>query len=138
MLVVGYIPGTWDMLHAGHVIVLDLAKSMCDRLLVGVPCDDTVFEDKGARPLVALGWRLRVLRGLRSVDAAVPYYSLDFMPHLAMLRPDILFVGETWGRDERHVAAEGWVSQNNRKLIKMPYTKGISTTELKDAICREQ
>jgi len=134
-MLVGYIPGVWDLLHAGHVTVLCRARSLCDRLVVGVPSDEVVLQDKDQPPIVSLHDRIRLLEAIRYVDVVLPYYKLEFLTHLELLKPDILFVGETWGSDTRHVDAEKWATLNHCRLIRLPYTRGISTTQLKERIC---
>jgi glycerol-3-phosphate cytidylyltransferase len=129
-----YIPGVWDLLHLGHVTILQRAKALGDRLIVGVPCDDTVYRDKGELPVITLIDRCRMLDALKCVDVAIPYFSLNFIPHLELVKPDILIVGESWGKDTRHIQAEQWVRDNNRRLIVLPYTEGVSSTELKNKI----
>lgn len=134
-MLLGYIPGVWDLLHAGHVAILERARSLCDRLVVGVPSDGVVLQDKGQLPIVSLQDRVHLLEALCCVDIVLPYYKLEFLTHLELLKPDILFVGETWGSDTRHVDAERWTSLNHCRLIRLPYTRGISTTQLKERIC---
>ena len=112
MQTIVYIPGVWDLLHVGHVRVLRRARALGDRLVVGVPSDD-------------------VVESLACVDTAWPYYDLGFLRHLELLRPDILAVGETWGVAPRHRDAERWVKKNGVRLVKLPYTTGVSTTSIR-------
>jgi len=127
----GYAPGVWDMLHVGHVRFLERACELVDKLVVGVPSDDVVLQDKGNPPVVCLEHRIEVLDGLWSVDVAIPYHELEFIPHLEMLQPDVLFVGEDWGSESRHLQAELWVAKHDCRIIKLPYTQGVSSTDIK-------
>ena len=130
-----YIPGVWDLLHIGHLAILERARALGDRLVVGVPSDRVVIEDKGEPPMIPLVDRLRLLAALGCVDLAIPYYRLEFLTHLRMIQPDVLAVGETWGDEERHREAERWVAQNGRRLVKLPYYTDESTTAIKER-CR--
>ena len=128
---IGYIPGIWDLLHIGHVHILQRCRSLCDRLIVGVPSDEVVMQDKGELPTICLDHRIKMLEALECVSSALPYYNLEFITHLEMIRPDTLFVGETWGKDQRHSEAEIWTGDNNCRVIKLPYTVETSTTDIK-------
>jgi len=130
MLIV-YIPGTWDLLHVGHVTILERAAALGDRLVVGVPHDEVVMQDKGELPVVPLEDRMRMLQSLKCVDVAIPYVHLEFLRHLRFIQPDILAVGSTWGREQRHIDAEAWAHDNGTRFITIPYTAGISTTHIK-------
>lgn len=126
-----YIPGVWDLLHVGHVTILRRAAALGDRLVVGCPSDEVVHQDKGRNPVVPLEQRMYMLDSLQSVDVVLPYYKLEFITHLEMLHPNILAVGETWGHAVRHLAAEAWMKHRGGRIIKLPYTQGISTTQLR-------
>ena len=129
-----YIPGVWDLLHVGHLTILERARALGDRLVVGVPSDEVVVQDKGESPIIPLSHRLRMLSALRCVDVAMPYYRLEFLTHLRMFRPDILAVGETWGREARHEKAEEWIRRAGGRVVVLPYTHGTSSTDIKNRI----
>ncbi len=133
-MILVYIPGVFDLLHIGHVSILERARSLGDKLIVGVPSDDVVVEDKGKLPIIKLQHRLRMLSSLRCVDVAVPYPKLEFITHLCMFKPDILAVGDTWGCWQRHLDAERWVEEHGKRMVRLPYSKEISTTEIIDRI----
>lgn len=137
-MILVYIPGVWDLLHVGHLVVLERARALGDRLVVGVPSEAVIVEDKREPPVVPLADRLRLLSALQCVDVAVPYYRLEFLTHLEMFQPDVLAVGETWGRDKRHLDAERWIREHGHRLVKLPYTRGISTSEIKAAVQGER
>lgn len=123
--------GCWDLLHVGHVAVLERARALGDRLVVGVPSDEVVTEDKGRPPVILLADRLRMVAALRCVDVAVPYHLLAFVPTLEAVRPDVMAVGDTWGSECRHVAAETWMTAAGGRVVRLPYTAGVSTTEIR-------
>ena len=129
-----YIPGCWDLLHTGHLNILERAKALGHTLVVGVASDEVISLDKGTYPIVDLVERVRLLNALKCVDIAAPYYQLEFLTHLNCFKPDILAVGETWGTDVRHQEAEAWCEMHYVRFIKLPYTRGISTTFIKEQI----
>lgn len=126
-----YVPGVWDMLHVGHLNILEAAYGLGTVLIVGVPSDEVVLEDKGQLPVVCLQDRVRMLQALEVTDVVLPYYQLEFLTHLRMLRPDVLVIGQTWGREQRHIQATKFVSDQGGRVVMLPYTPGISTSELR-------
>ena len=132
-----YMPGVWDLLHVGHVAALESARALGDVLVVGVPGDEVVREDKGSLPVIPLHARLRMLLALRCVDVAYPYHALEFVTHLALFRPDVLAVGETWGCEQRHLDAEQWARDHGCRVVKLPYTPEESTTSIRQRILRD-
>jgi glycerol-3-phosphate cytidylyltransferase len=129
-----YIPGVFDLLHVGHLTVLERAKALGDKLIVGVPSDEIVKLDKGTRPIIPLGDRLRMLTALKCVDVAIAYYSLDFTIHLIRFMPDIMVVGDDWGNSERHVDAEKWIFDKEKRFVRLPRYLGESTTSIKQRV----
>ena len=122
--------GCWDLLHAGHVRLLKRARDCCDYLIVGIPSDEVVEQDKGSKPIIDLLNRRDVLAALQYVNEIRTYRELEFMTTLKHTRPDILFIGEFWGNDKRHVEALKWMLDRNKEVIKLPYTSGISTSDI--------
>jgi D-beta-D-heptose 7-phosphate kinase / D-beta-D-heptose 1-phosphate adenosyltransferase len=73
-LTVGFTNGCFDILHAGHIQLLQFARSRCDRLIVGINDDASIRRLKGAsRPINSLEDRSQVLTALAAVDAVVPF-----------------------------------------------------------------
>lgn len=132
-----YIPGVWDTLHSGHIAILKRAKNLGGTLIVGLPTDELVYKDKGYYPTITLKDRILMLESLKYVDIVVPYEELNFLPHLKMFNVDILVVGGDWGKEERHMNAENHMKQQNKKIIQFPYSKDISSTNIKNKIINE-
>lgn len=130
-----YFPGVWDLLHVGHVRALEYAKhSGKDRyLIVGVPSDEVVKLDKGDPPIIADHERCEMIRALKCVNDVIMYHELDFIRELEARRPGYLAISEkTWGEEERHKRAEEWLKQNGSKLLRVPYSDCISSTDVKN------
>ena len=132
-----YMPGCFDLLHVGHVRAIQRAANLGDWLIIGVPSDETVCEDKGSPPIISLNERIEMLKSLRAVDAVAPYFTLDFIPHLKNFQPSVLAVGSTWGTCSRHLAAEEWVRNNNARMVKIEYFTGESTTKIKQRVIQQ-
>lgn len=77
-MIIGYTTGVFDLFHVGHVKILKKAKSLCDKLIVGVSTDELV-QYKGKFPKIPFSERLEVVQSCRYVDLAVPQTSMNKM-----------------------------------------------------------
>ena len=93
-----FVNGTFDVLHPGHVHLLNYAKSFGDTLTVGIDSDRRVAEKKGpSRPIYNIKDRSFMLQNLKSVDYVVVFDSDEELEHcLKTIRPDIMVVGSDW------------------------------------------
>ena len=107
----GFTNGCFDLLHPGHVHLLEQARGQCDRLVVGLNSDASVSRLKGAsRPVQPEAARAAVLASLSSVDLVVIYDEDTPETTLQQLRPDMLVKGADYTLD-RVVGADlvqGW------------------------------
>lgn len=129
-----YICGAWDMLHLGHINLLQRAKALGGTLIVGVCPDEILKEEKKELPFYCLGDRIKMLEALKCVDAAIPYNRDKFVINLDRMGVDVLVVGEDWGFRDRHLKTLEYMKSNNKKVIQFPYTRNISTTEIKNKL----
>lgn len=134
---VGYTCGVFDMLHIGHLNLLERCKEYCDYLIVGV-CDDTyVREIKHKEPVYSQEDRARILKALKVVDDAVIVdieTTEDKMLALEKIGFDVLFSGDDWKGSERYQKTEAAFAERGVAIEYFPYTKGVSTTDLKAKI----
>ncbi|MDE2290690.1 MAG: adenylyltransferase/cytidyltransferase family protein [Elusimicrobia bacterium] len=116
--------GVFDLLHAGHVGILERARALGDALIVGVNSDASVRRlGKGPeRPLNPLKDRQRVLAGLACVDAVTSFGEDTPERLLSRLKPDVLVKGADY--KEHEVAGR----QHAGKVVLLPLLKGRSTT----------
>ncbi|MCB5179178.1 D-glycero-beta-D-manno-heptose 1-phosphate adenylyltransferase, partial [Streptomyces antimicrobicus] len=121
--------GCFDLLHAGHVGLLESARRIGDCLIVCVNSDASVAGLKGpGRPLTPLADRVRVLEALGSVDAVVSFEEATPAALLDLLRPDVWVKGGDYAVDDLPEAAQvrAWGGQ----AVVLPYLDGRSTTAL--------
>ena len=93
-----FVNGTFDVLHRGHLELLNYAKSLGDYLVVGIDTDDRVKEKKGpTRPINSDQERSFMLMNLKSVDE-VRFFSTDkeLEDLIKSVKPDIMVVGSDW------------------------------------------
>ncbi|MFG6394855.1 MAG: adenylyltransferase/cytidyltransferase family protein [Lachnospiraceae bacterium] len=132
-MVIGYTCGVYDLFHTGHLNLLKNAKGMCDRLVVGVTVDELVqYKDKN--PMIPFEDRIEIVRSCKYVDAAIPQYDMDKLAACRKLGASILFVGDDWYGTEKWQEYEREFSREGIKIIYFPYTKGISSTKITEAL----
>jgi D-beta-D-heptose 7-phosphate kinase/D-beta-D-heptose 1-phosphate adenosyltransferase len=91
---IGFTNGCFDLLHPGHVHLLEQARGWCDRLVVGLNSDASVRRLKGAaRPIQGEAARAAVLASLASVDLVTVFEEDTPVELIRMLRPDVLVKG---------------------------------------------
>ena len=93
-----FVNGTFDLLHPGHVSLLNWAKSHGDYLVVGIDTDDRVREKKGStRPIYNQTDRGIMLVSLSAVDEVRYFDSDESLENLVKeVKPDIIVVGSDW------------------------------------------
>lgn len=98
---IGFTNGCFDLLHPGHIALLDQAKAHCDRLVVGLNTDASVAALKGAgRPVQGEAARAAVLASLASVDLVTLFAEDTPRRLIEALRPDVLVKGADYRRDQ--------------------------------------
>lgn len=132
-MIIGYTTGVYDLFHIGHLNLLKNAKGMCDKLIVGVTVDELV-EYKGKRALIPFEDRIEIVRSIKYVDAAVPQYDMDKLSACKKLGISILFVGDDWYSTDKWQEYEKQFQENGIRIIYFPYTKGISSTAITNAL----
>ena len=93
-----FVNGTFDVLHRGHLELLNYAKSLGDVLYVAIDTDERVKEKKGpSRPINILNERIFMLENLKSVDYVMHFSSDESLEGLVKnIKPDIMVVGSDW------------------------------------------
>ena len=93
-----FVNGTFDILHPGHIQLLNYAKSLGDTLTVGIDSDRRVREKKGpTRPVNSVGDRAYMLQNLKAVDYIVVFDSDEELERcIKTVKPDIMVVGSDW------------------------------------------
>ena len=93
----GFTCGAMDLLHSGHIAMLEEAKSKCDYLIVGLHVDPTLDRPQKNRPIQTSYERFIQLKGCKFVDEIIPYDTEeDLVNLLQMVKPDIRFLGEDY------------------------------------------
>jgi len=93
-----FVNGTFDVLHRGHLLLLNYAKSLGDVLYVAIDTDERVKEKKGpSRPVNSLDERMFMLENLKAVDYVISFSNDKSLESLVkIIKPDIMVVGSDW------------------------------------------
>lgn len=132
-MIIGYTTGVYDLFHIGHLNLLKNAKSMCDKLIVGVTVDELV-QYKGKKAMIPYEDRVEIVRACRYVDAVVPQYDMDKLKACRKLGASLMFVGDDWYGTEKWKKYEEEFKEEGIKIIYFPYTKGVSSTMISEAL----
>jgi D-beta-D-heptose 7-phosphate kinase / D-beta-D-heptose 1-phosphate adenosyltransferase len=126
-LKVGFTNGCFDILHVGHLTVIEEARARCDRLVVGVNTDASVRRLKGvSRPVNGEQDRARLLEGLAAVDAVALFDDDTPLALIRALEPDLLVKGGDY-RPETIVGHDETIARGGEVHI-VPLVEGRSTT----------
>jgi len=134
--VVGYTSGVFDLFHVGHLNILKSAKTLCDRLIVGVTIDELVGY-KGTQAIIPFKERIEIVRSIKHVDLAVPQDNLDKLTMWEKLKFDVMFIGDDWHNSARFKDFEEKLEGVGVKIIYLPYTKGLSTSDIKERLKKQ-
>ena len=127
--------GCFDLLHAGHVALLEAARREGDVLVVAINSDASVRRLKGdGRPLVPEPERAEALRALEAVDRVVAYDEDTPLAVVTALRPDVLVKGADWAEDR--IVGRAEVEAAGGRVVRVALVPGRSTTTLVERIRR--
>lgn len=132
-MIIGYTTGVYDLFHIGHLNLLKNAKGMCDKLIVGVTVDELVAY-KGKNAMIPFEDRIEIVRSIKYVDAAVPQYDMNKLTACKKLGAKFLFVGDDWYGTDKWQAYEQEFAEAGIKIVYFPYTKGVSSTKINNAL----
>lgn len=90
----GFVAGFFDILHEGHIKILELAKSQCEQLIVAVGTDEFMRERKGRESVLSYSERVRIVSAIRYVDKVVEETDLDKVAAYYKYKFDVMFVGD--------------------------------------------
>ena len=129
--------GCFDLLHAGHVTYLEVARNQADALLIGLNGDASVRELKGnRRPINPEHDRATVLAALQSVDAVSIFPETCATRFLVLAQPDIYIKGGDYTLDTINQNERRAVESAGGKIVFIPFVPGKSTSNLVEKITR--
>ncbi len=129
-----YTVGTFDLLHVGHLALLEYCKSLGDTVAVGVASDEVVMLYKPNIPVIPLDQRIEMLKALSCVDIVMPYHELDYLTVCKKVKADIFVIGEDWGRKPHNKGVEDYMREQGRKVVQVQYNPRTSSTEIRKTV----
>ena len=103
---IGFTCGAFDLLHAGHIVMLEEAKSKCDKLIVGLQTDPSIDRPEKNKPIQSVYERFIQLSAVKYIDQIIPYDTEEsLMDLLQSQHIDIRFIGEDY-REKKFTGSE--------------------------------
>ena len=129
---IGYLSGTFDLFHIGHLNMLKRAKEKCDYLVVGVHKD---ASHKGKEAFISFEERSEIVKSIKYVDEVIMSKPEDVDVY-EDIKYNYLFVGSDYKGTERFNRYEEFFADKDVEIVYFPYTAGTSSTQLRNAISK--
>ena len=127
---IGYLSGTFDLFHIGHLNLLKRAKQYCDYLVVAVHKD---ASHKGKQTFIPFEERCEILKSIKLVDKVITALPEDTDVY-GEIKYNYLFVGSDYKGTDRFKRYEEFFEDKDVEIIYFPYTEGTSSTQIRDVI----
>ena len=122
-----YTSGTFDMLHANHIKMIEYARALGDILIIGVNTDELV-ESYKSTPIIPFEERITLVKALKYPDVVIPQHSLDHTDKVKKLNFDVFVVGDDW------TGKYDYLKDLGVDVVYFPYGAGVSSSKLKERI----
>ena len=130
--IVGYLSGTFDLFHIGHLNLLRRASEQCDQLIVGVHQDG---KWKGKETFIPFDERKAIVESIRYTDVVIDS-TLEDTDVWHTHGYHRLFVGSDYKGSDRFQKYEAFFSDKNVEIVYFPYTQQTSSTKLRQILDR--
>ena len=134
-----YTGGTFDLFHSGHVNLLRRCSELGD-VVVSLNTDEFIEGYKGKPPVLSYQEREAVLKSCKYVDQVVPNVGGgDSKIAIELVQPDYIAIGSDWAKKnyyEQMGFDQDWLDARGIGLVYIPYTKGVSSTNIKGRISK--
>ena len=126
-----YVGMAIDLVHPGHINIINKANELGD-VIIGLLTDEAIASYKRL-PFMNYELRLKVVENIKGVKKVIPQNTLDYTDNLNLIKPDFVVHGDDWKDGIQSKTRENVIkvlSSWGGRLIEVPYTKGISSTQL--------
>lgn len=130
-----YVGMSADLIHPGHLNVLKKAGELGD-VVVGLLTDAAIASYKRL-PLMTFEQRREIIENIKGISHVVPQTTLDYTPNLQLIKPDYVVHGDDWRTGVQQQTRQRVIdtlAQWGGELVEVPYTQGISSTQLHKAL----
>jgi glycerol-3-phosphate cytidylyltransferase len=129
-----YTVGTFDLLHVGHLALLEYCSTLGDVVAVGIASDDVVASYKRNPPIIPLEQREEMVKALGCVNIVRPYHELEYVSGCKELCIDIFVIGEDWSSKPHNIEVESYLKSEGKEIIQVSYNPRTSTTKIKQNV----
>ena len=138
---VGFTCGAFDVLHTGHALMLEEAKTVCDYLIVGVQSDPSIDRPEKNKPVQGYEERIMMVKSIRYVDEVILYDTEnDLVRLLERLKPDVRILGADWAGKKYtgcELPIEPFFNSRNHSYSSSSLRKRIAYAELEKLITQQ-
>ena len=134
----GYTTGVFDLFHIGHLKILQKAKKLSKKLIVGVSSDEVVYSYKGRYPIIPFEERLEIVSSIDFVDEAIVQNTMNKIDAWEKVKYDALFHGDDWKGSEMYEEIKKKLVPKGVDLVFFEHTPHTSTSALKKKIYEEE
>ncbi|MDL2252406.1 adenylyltransferase/cytidyltransferase family protein, partial [Odoribacter sp. OttesenSCG-928-J03] len=130
-----YVGMSADLIHPGHLNIIHEARKL-GRVIVGVLTDEAIASYKRL-PFLTYEQRSEIVSNLKGVEEVIPQTTLDYVPNLEKIKPDYVVHGDDWKegiQQETRKRVLDTMAKWGGEVVEIPYTKGISSTELHERL----
>lgn len=125
--------GCFDLIHPGHIDLLERARALGTKLIVGINSDESVRTIKGAeRPFINEKGRYEILNSLKMVDEVRIFDDLTPSKLIEEIKPDVLVKGGDWAESE--IIGADFVKANGGKVFSLPFRENFSSSGIVEKI----
>ena len=126
---IGFVASAFDLLHAGHTLMLEEAKTVCDYLIVGLQTDPTIERPEKLKPILSYEERENILRSLRFISNVVKYTTEEDLTNILKTgKYSVRILGD----DYKNKYATG--QEYSEHIVYIDRSHGWSTTKYKKLI----
>tara|TARA_B100001123_G_scaffold45644_1_gene46627 strand:+ start:140 stop:1438 length:1299 start_codon:yes stop_codon:yes gene_type:complete len=132
-----YIGLSIDILHHGHINLINEAKKYGD-LIVGLLTDKAIAEKKRL-PLISYNNRKKILESINGIKKIIPQNEWSYCNNIKKIKPDFMVHGNDWKQNDLELRSRTikTLNQIGSKLIEIPFTKDVSSSELNQRMMRQ-
>lgn len=135
---VGFISGFFDILHEGHIHILEEAKSQCDELIVAVGTDEFMKERKNRESVLPFNDRCRIVEAIRYVDRVVEETDLDKVAAYKKYQFDVMFAGNDHEFEPAYIRDIAILKEKYGVDTIFIQRSATSSTKIRDRIVTEE
>lgn len=130
---IGFVASAFDLLHAGHIMMLEEVKNHCDYLIVGLHIDPTIDRPTKNKPIQSIVERYIQLKAIKYIDEIVPYHTEKDLEDILKAFPiDIRFVGDEYVN--KYFTGKEYCNENNIEIYFNARRHDWSTSGLRNRI----